>query len=134
MRFTAILALILTAFAAPARALDFTPTGAVLTVTYVEPTTNTDGSALDDLAKTTINSRVCPVVGPCVAAFTPFDVPASSPSGGATIGRQITVGITPGQQNNVEVYATATDTSGNVSPDSDHIVKRVDRLSPKAPN
>lgn len=115
-------------------AIDFSPTGAVLTVTYTEPTTNTDGSVLNDLARTNVHYRVCPVTGTCT---TPFilgpNVAATSPIGGGPISTTVSVSVAPGQEVNVEVFATAADTSGNVSPDSVHVTKRVDRLSPKAP-
>ena len=115
------------------QAIDFTPTGSVINVSYIEPTQNTDNSALNDLAKTTINWRVCPVSGTCSAVYTKVDVAASALVGGGSISRDVTVPVTPGQEVNVEVFATATDLSGNVSPESVHVVKRVDRLSPKAP-
>jgi len=131
MRLLAVLALL--ALPALAHAIDFTPTGSVITVSYTEPTQNTDGTGLNDLAKTTINWRVCPVTGACNAVYTKVDVAASVLAGGGTISRDVTVPVTPGQEVNVEVFATATDLSGNVSPESTHVVKRVDRLSPKAP-
>lgn len=132
MRF--VLVLMMLALAAPASAIDFTPTGSVLTATYREPTTNTDGSALNDLKETQIFFRVCPVSGACAAVFTAGTAtPATTAAGGGTVNAQQTVPIAPGQENNVEVYAVARDTSGNVSPESPHVTKRVDRLSPAAP-
>jgi hypothetical protein len=121
------------AVAPAAEAIDFTPTGSVITVTYTEPTQNTDNSSVNDLAKTTISWRVCPTAGACTGAFTTVDVPASALTGGGAISRDVTVPVAPGVERNVEIFATATDTSGNLSPETPHIVKRVDRLSPKAP-
>ena len=72
-------------FAGAAHAIDFTATGTILTVTYTEPTQNTDGTALDDLAKTSVYYQVgtaAEVKGP--------DIPASGPTGGAPISTQIT--------------------------------------------
>lgn len=135
MRKATIAALLLTlGLATRAHAIDFTPSGAVLTVTYTEPTTNTDGSAINDLASTQVHFRLCPTSGTCSASFTVApNVNASAATGGGAISTSVTVNIVAGQENNVEVFATATDTSGNVSPDSLHVVKRVDRLSPSAP-
>jgi len=122
------------AYAGYAFAIDFTPSGAVLAVTYTEPSTNSDGSTLNDLAKTNVYSRVCPVTGTCAATFTKGpDVAASKAAGGGAINTTVTVTITPGQERNVEVYATATDLSGNESVESLHVTKRVDRLSPAEP-
>lgn len=128
-----LLATMFVAMTTPAWAIDFTPTGTVLIVVYTEPITNTDNSPLTDLAKTTVNSRVCPTTGVCTTVYTQVDVIASAISGGATVSKAVTISIAPGQENNVEVFATATDLSGNVSPESLHVVKRVDRLSPSAP-
>ena len=129
---TLILTLIL--LATPAWAIDFTPTGSVLTVTYLEPTTNTDGSPINDLASTNVSYRLCPTSGPCAAPYTLGpNIAATAPTGGGSISTQVTVPVGPGQEANVEVFATATDTSGNVSPESAHVTKRVDRLPPSPP-
>src|SRR5262245_4145633 len=90
--------------AAKAEAIDFTPTATIITVTYKEPTTNTDGSAINDLLKTTINSRVCPAVGTCSSTFTSVDVPASAPTGGGNVSKDITQPVAPGQERVVEVF------------------------------
>jgi hypothetical protein len=134
-RYLAILAVLAVAvLPTNAMALDFTPTGAVLTVTYTEPTTNTDGSALNDLARTNVSFRVCPATGACSAPFTIGpNVAASAIAGGGNISTTVAVAVTPGQEVNVEVFVTASDLSGNVSPESVHVTKRVDRLSPAAP-
>src|SRR3990170_330159 len=107
----ALLGLLL--LAAPAWAIDFTVSGAVLTVTYTEPTTNTDGSPLTDLARTNVYTEIllpgqAPVKGPNVAATTP--------TGGGAISTTTTVPIgatLPIKEANVKVWATATDASGN---------------------
>lgn len=120
---------------ATAEAIDFTASGAILTVTYKEPTTNTDGSVLNDLAGTTVSSRVCPVTGTCSSAFTktPLIPAVGGLVGGGNVSTTVTVNVTLGQEVNVEVFAQAQDTSGNVSPESLHVTKRVDRLSPAPP-
>jgi len=122
-------AVMLLADSFPARAIDFTATGTILTVTYTEPTQNTDGTPLDDLAKTNVYYQVgtaAEVKGP--------DVPASQPAGGGAISTQITVAIAAGQRATVTVRATATDSSGNESAKSAAITKTVDRLPPMPPS
>lgn len=134
MRAFILAALLVGLSALPAAAFTLTPSGAVMTAAYTEPTTNTDGSALDDLSATNVRWRLCPTSGPCSSAFTTEPaVPASSPTGGGSKTTTFTVPVAPGQQANVEAYVTASDTSGNVSPDSTHVTRRVDRLSPSSP-
>ena len=129
-----LLALLVLLSATPAGAIDFTVSGAVLTVTYTEPATNTDGSPLTDLARTNVYTEMllpgqAPVKGPNVAA--------SASTGGGAISTTITVPIgaaLPIKEANVKVWATATDTSGNEGPPSNVVTKRVDQLAPSAPN
>lgn len=132
---TFLFALVAVALSAlPAAAFTLTPVGAVMSAQYTEPTTNTDSSALDDLAATNVHWRLCPTSGVCSAAFTvEANVPASAPTGGGVKTTTFTVPVAVGQQANVEAYVTAVDLSGNTSPDSTHVTKRVDRLSPSAP-
>ena len=128
------LTLVLLLLVTPAWAIDFTVSGAVLTVTYTEPATNTDGSPLMDLARTNVYTEIVlpgqvPVKGP--------NVVASAPGGGGAISTTITVPIgaaLPIKEANVKVWATATDTSGNEGPPSNVVTKRVDQLAPSAPN
>ena len=118
----------------PAWAIDFTVSGAVLTVTYTEPSTNTDGSPLTDLARTNVYTEIllpgqAPVKGPNVAA--------TALGGGGAVSTTITVPIGAAlaiKEANVRVWATATDTSGNESVPSTAVTKRVDQLAPSAPN
>jgi hypothetical protein len=127
-----ILALLL--LATPAWAIDFTVSGAVLTVTYTEPATNTDGSPLTDLARTNVYTEIqlagqTPQKGPNVAA--------SALTGGGAISTTVTVPIGAAlaiKEANVKVWATATDTTGNESAPSAVVIKRVDQLAPSAPN
>src|SRR5690349_1982072 len=107
------LALGLGLYASSAYAIDFTPTGAVLTVTYKEPAVNKDGSSLDDLDHTNVYYQVgsdAEVKGP--------NVPASSPAGGGNISTTITVPVPTDMRATVAVSASATDTSGNEGPRS----------------
>src|SRR3990167_7488539 len=129
-----LLALLFVLFALPAWAIDFTVSGAVLTVTYTEPATNTDGSPLTDLARTNVYTEIllpgqAPVKGPNVAA--------TALGGGGAVSTTITVPIGAAlaiKEANVRVWATATDTSGNESVPSTAVTKRVDQLAPSAPN
>ena len=116
-------------FVAPAWAIDFTVTGASVTATYTEPTTNADLTLLTDLAKTNVYYQLpggVPVKGP--------DVAASRPQGGGAISTQVTVPIVAGQDVVVTFWATATDTSANESARSTEVQRRIDRLAPGAPN
>ena len=115
-------------YAGNAFAIDFTQTGAVLSVSYNEPSQNADGSSLDDLDHTNVYFQVgsdADVKGP--------NVPASSVAGGAAISTSVTVPVAAGQQASVTISASAMDVSGNESPRSASITKRIDRLSPAAP-
>ena len=115
--------------ATPAAAIDFTVTGAVITATYTEPTTNADATPLADLAKTNVYYQLpggIPVKGP--------DVAASRPQGGGAITTQVTVPVVAGQDVLVTFWATATDTGGNESARSAEVQRRIDRLAPAAPN
>lgn len=126
-RLFGILALLLVAI--PAWAIDFTVTGASVTATYTEPTTNADATPLTDLAKTNVYYQLpggTPVKGP--------DVPASRPQGGGAISTQVTVPVIAGQDVLVTFWATATDTAANESARSTEVQRRIDRLAPGAPN
>jgi hypothetical protein len=128
-------ALALLAFAAPAAAIDFTVTGANLTVTYTEPTQNACGApsatcpALTDLDHTNVYLQI----GVAAPSKLP-NVAATSATGGGAVSTSVTVPIAAGQEANVTIQATATDGSGNESVKSTSATKRVDRLSPGSPN
>jgi len=114
--------------AAEAQAIDFTPTGAVLSVTYKEPAVNKDGSALDDLDHTNVYFQVG--TNPEVKGA---NIAATKAAGGGTITTSVTVPIPADAQANVTVSASATDSSGNESLRSTSVTKRIDRLAPAAP-
>ncbi len=115
-------------YATSASAIDFTASGTILTVSYTEPIQNTDGSMLDDLAKTSVYYSLNGGADVKVV-----DVLASSPKGGASMATSITVPIAIGQSALVSVRATASDTSGNESVKSAAVTKLVDRLPPNPP-
>ena len=108
-------------------AIDVVLTGAQLTITYTEPIVNSDASPLVDLDKTTI--FVEPVGGNLIIQ----DVPATALTGGGTISQTITVPVPDFAETNVNVWANASDITGNVSANTPVILKRIDRLPPGAP-
>ena len=114
----------------PAFALTVTPTGTIASVTYDEPVLNVDGSAMNDLDHTTIFYRIGATGTPVQA----MDVAATAATGGGTIARQVTVPVGPNQEADVTFWATASDRSGNASPNSNEVLIRIDRLPPAAPN
>lgn len=108
-------------------AIDGSLTGSEITVTYQEPTTNKNGSALTDLAKTTIYAKSNGTTDKIK------DVNATSATGGGTITESFIVAVGPDQEADVEVWATATDVVGNESDKSASITVRVDHLAPASP-
>ncbi len=124
------LVFVLIALASVASAIDFTASGTILTVTYTEPTSNSDKTPLTDLAKTTIYYSIN---GAAEVKVTP-DIAATVPTGGGSVSTQVTVPIAAGQSASVTVRATATDTSGNESVKSVSVSKTIDRLSPMPPS
>ncbi len=124
------LVFVLIALASVAMAIDFTASGTILTVTYTEPTTNSDKTPLTDLAKTTIYYSLN---GGTDVKVTP-DIAAITPTGGGSVSTQITVPIAANQSASVTIRATATDVSGNESIKSVAVTKTVDRLPPMPPS
>lgn len=110
-----------------AHAIDASVTGIQVTVTYQEPTTSADGAPLSDLSHTTIYHNFG---GPKVEAAR---VPATAPTGGGTITQTITIPVPESREADIEIWATATDISGNESTESVRVSKRIDRLAPDAP-
>lgn len=97
-------------------------------VTYTEPITNVDGAELNDLKETQVFYSVD---GAPPVAATP--TPASTSSGGVVVTTRIIVELTPGMAHTVSAFVLATDTSGNISPDSNTDTVTVDFLAPGAP-
>lgn len=96
-------------------------------VEYQEPSTNATGTALTDLALTSI------YYDKGAGAVKAMDVPASSPAGGGQISQIIQVEIPANEEADIKVWATATDLSGNLSLPSDVVTVRVDNLPPAPP-
>lgn len=122
-----------------AHAITFTLSGAELTLTYDEPTTNEDGSALQDLAMTRIvvdildlNGQIHPLAPPPQV----IDVPATALGGGGHISQIISVAIGANQaikEADVRATVTALDIAGNVSLPAT-IIQRIDKLAPSRVN
>lgn len=108
-------------------AIDASVTGVEVAVTYQEPATNADGSPLSDLDHTTIYHNFG---GPKVEAAR---APATASVGNGLITRTITIPVGENQEVNVDIWATATDSSGNEGAESARVTKRIDRLAPGAP-
>ena len=104
--------IIITLASTPVFALEFTLTGSEVTATYTEPTTNTDGSLLKDLAKTII---FYDIVGDGLPEVKAVEVPATALTGGGSIIQTVLVPIVGNQEADVDFWATAVDTSGNSS-------------------
>lgn len=99
-----------------------------VTATYNEPAKSQDGSPLTDLAYTSIFYRVG--TGPAVAAAV---TPASATTGGGAIVRPLIVPAPVGARTSFSFWATATDTSGNVSSQATATFE-VERFAPEAPS
>ena len=96
--------------------------------TYTEPSTEADGSALMDLAFTSVFYQI--------GAQPPVkfvDVPASSPQGGKVQTVVVKVPIPAGKKFSVTFHVTATDAIGLESEASPSLTLSVDRVAPSAP-
>jgi hypothetical protein len=114
--------------AGTASAITITPQGAQVQVDYDEPTTNADGTPLDDLKETRVYVKL-PNQAPSVATT----VPASRPTGGGHVTTTITIPVAQGTVVAADVWATAVDTSGNESGPSNVVTVRIDLLPPAPP-
>lgn len=97
------------------------------TVTFDEPSTNTDGSPLTDLASHRVYRGQSP------GNYTEhYDVPASGPNGGQTVTNQIP---DPTSYGTYYYAATSLDSSGNESSPSNEVRHDFfDRVAPAAPS
>jgi hypothetical protein len=103
-------------------------TGAEIEVSYKEPSTNKNGSAIQDLAKTTVYYDKGQ--GPVHAV----DVEASQETGGGPINITFITPIEENEEADVSIWATATDKSGNESDKSNIEMIRIDFLKPSPPD
>ena len=124
---TALVLLLLMLLPVMAWGFTATQTGAEVTLTWYEPTTNTDGSPLNDLAKIRVYDNYSGVMTMVK------EVNASGPTGGSTESTTVTVPVTAGQEKNVIFYVTAVDDDGNESPPSNTKTVNIDRLAPASP-
>lgn len=101
-----------------------------VSASFDEPVASADGSALGDLAYHNVWYRYStnpPVKGP--------QLPASSPSGGGKVlNAPLLVPAPAGQRTPLEFWVRSVDLSGNMSPESTHVVFDVDRVAPAAPS
>lgn len=102
-------------------------TGSTIKVTYQEPTTNSDGTPLEDLERTEVTADWG--AGPQVVAT----VPASAATGGAEQSPEFVVPAVDGVVTNVSIFANAFDIRGNKSQSSEVIAMSIDLLAPAAP-
>jgi hypothetical protein len=97
--------------------------GSTITIEYHEPTTNVDGSVIDDLDHTSIY----------VGGVKIKDVPASAKTGGGLITESFDSGVGTGQEDVLLVDVTAWDGSGNESAHVSFNPIRIDTLAPSPP-
>lgn len=111
-----------------------TVTTSDVTFSVTEPTQNTDGSALTNLAKTRIDYTTSTPLGNTLAMV---EIPASSPTGGGTVTKLVAVPVGAGQQGTVTATAKAVNVNNLMSPVSNTATKTIDRraetLAPAAP-
>ena len=115
-------------FAVNALALDAIVVGAQVTLTYKEPSTNSDGSVLGDLKRTTVYYSVNGG-----ATVKGQDVLATSLTGGVSRTVTLNIPIIDSKETILRFWATATDESENESAPSTVVTKRIDKLAPSAP-
>lgn len=113
----------------PAFALNATATGAVVRLSYNEPTQNADNTPLRDLSKTTGYWTAMPNGAPLACVTTV----ASALTGGGHIEADCTVPVLAGQEADIAFTVTASDTTGNESRPTNQAVLRLDFLSPASP-
>lgn len=125
----AILALVIgLAFAAPSFAVDVTISGTEVNFSYKEPSTNTDGTPLNDLSKVSIFYKVNN--GAEVKAH---DEVATAKTGGGTKTIKFIVPINETIVSTIQFWAVAYDEAGNASPNSQVLIKQIDKLAPASP-
>lgn len=123
-----LLAVLMLGVSYAAHAADAVISGAQVTYSYKEPSTNSDGSALSDLKLTSIYYTVNS--GETVKAK---DETASAKTGGGAKSSTFTVPIVDSKETTLRFWSTASDDSGNESVASAVTVKRIDKLAPSSP-
>lgn len=113
---------------APVMAFEVNVNGVDVTVTYKEPSTNSDGSALQDLSHTNVYHQLGN--GEPVKSA---NVPAVAATGGGAKEVKIAVPVQAGQEASATFWATATDKSSNESAKSATVNLTIDRLPPAPP-
>lgn len=103
------------------------PGGIQVNITYTEPNTNSDGTALNDLARTQVFYNLG------AGDVRIIDAPATSMTGNGNINQTVVVPWPSNRQGNVTFYAIAIDTGSNISARTGDVIVRFDTLSPGAP-
>lgn len=125
--FTLTMLVMAVALIEPVYALTVTADGITVTVTYTEPTTNKNATALTDLDHCNVYYNIG--AGDVKTA----NVPASAMTGGAQKSSQFTVPVAPDAEVDAGFNATCSDTTGNESDHSQAVQKRLDSLPPGIP-
>lgn len=99
-----------------------------LDVQWTEPTLNSDGSALVDLAYSSVYYST--LNGPLVVGA---KLPATVVTGGGTIQTTLIVPAPAGAVTPFKFQVSATDLSGNESVKTDAVFFTIERLAPSAP-
>jgi hypothetical protein len=95
-------------------------------VSYTEPTTNEDGSALTDLGKCSVYYQI-----PSGTATKAWDQTATAPTGGGTItDKDVVVAVAVTLEEQVDFWGTCSDTGNNESGISTKVRLKI---SPKFP-
>lgn len=105
--------------------MKFLSNGTELYATWKEPTSNTDGSALNDLHHTSIfyDDGTGPV--------NVVDLPASLNTGGGDMNYSFIVPVLDNEVKDIQVWGTATNNAGKTSAPSPVTTVHVSRLTPE---
>ena len=98
-----------------------------ISLTSDEPTTNENGTVLNDLAEIQFYYRLSDDVWTSCGT-----VPATSPQGGGTV--TTPCNLPASIQENVDFKANACDTTGNCSVDSEIATEYIDTVAPSPPS
>lgn len=124
-----VLSGVLVLAAAAAQAFDVALTGTEITIHYKEPTTDADGTPLEDLMQTELYYQL---EGSTVAVQAK-GVNATNPNGGGTITERLVLPVNDNEEKNFTVWAAARDRSGNLSGSTAKVPVRIDRMPPAPP-
>lgn len=98
------------------------------TFAWDEPSTYTNGDTISTLKSTRLYRLKEGASDPEVD-----EVTATSPQGGGVISYEVNFGVPEGTEAVIDAWATAVDTNGGESDESNHVIVHVDRLAPSKP-